>query len=156
MNAYLLSEKTRDSSYDKQCLHSFPKPVEQIKLPRKAHTKAFSSSDKHSSQTHWGVVLFSVSLPGVTRCKTKLSCCWEQRCLMFQCYKLGNDWDVNHVTTHSRPHAPVGSEPRSLWTHHPRLCSYKCHQLDQSAQSEVRQEKKRENHIPRVMTHIKP
>lgn len=44
MNAYLFSEETRDSSYDKQCLHSFPKPVEQIKLPHEANTKAFSSS----------------------------------------------------------------------------------------------------------------
>lgn len=44
VNAYLFSEKTRDSLYDKQCLHSFPKPVEQIKLPHEAHTKAFSSS----------------------------------------------------------------------------------------------------------------
>lgn len=41
MSAYLFSEKTRDSQNDKQCIHSFPNPVEQIKLPHGAHTKSF-------------------------------------------------------------------------------------------------------------------
>lgn len=56
MNAYLFSEETHDSSYDKQCLYSFPKPVEQIKLPHKAHTKALSSKPTEGlcySQLHF-------------------------------------------------------------------------------------------------------
>ena len=36
MNAYLFGEKAADSEYDKQCLHSFPGTVEQIKLPHMA------------------------------------------------------------------------------------------------------------------------